>query len=145
MQIREYREEDIETVVLIWLKASVEAHDFIDPGFWQSKADDMRRIYIPSSKTFIWSADEKFGPEGFLSLCGDHIAALFVDPVAQGRGIGSALVDFAKLVRNELSLNVYSENKQAVAFYLRHGFSVANKGVDEQTGHPELVMRWRAE
>ncbi|MEZ9597475.1 GNAT family N-acetyltransferase, partial [Vibrio sp. 10N.286.46.A8] len=39
--IREYRPTDMETVLDIWLTASVKAHDFVAPEFWESQVGNM--------------------------------------------------------------------------------------------------------
>jgi len=127
--IRPFRPDDMKPVLAIWLAASVRAHDFITPEFWASKLDDMRDIYLPAAQ--IW-VDEREG-----EVLG------FVAPSAQGGGIGSALIEQAKTVRERLELTVYSANAASVAFYRRHGFAVISEQLDPHTGHPELAMAWQ--
>lgn len=104
--IRPFRPDDLEPVLAIWLAASIRAHDFIAPAFWASKLDDMRDIYLPAAQ--IW-VDEREGEVlGFVALVGNALAAIFVAPSAQGGGIGSALIEQAKTVRERLELTVYS-------------------------------------
>lgn len=57
--IREYRQADIDQVLAIWLTASIEAHNFIEPHFWESKVSEMRDVYIPASETFVLEYEEK--------------------------------------------------------------------------------------
>ncbi|MEX0780177.1 MAG: hypothetical protein WD037_10590 [Balneolales bacterium] len=52
--IREFTSTDMDQVLSIWLDASVQAHDFVDRYFWESKLDDMRDVYIPGSETFVY-------------------------------------------------------------------------------------------
>ncbi len=40
---------DIDAILTVWLDASVKAHDFIEPSFWQSQLDNMRDVYLPNS------------------------------------------------------------------------------------------------
>ena len=49
--IREYNPTDIEAVLDIWLTASIKAHDFVAPEFWESQVANMRDLYIPASTT----------------------------------------------------------------------------------------------
>ncbi|RAW05953.1 N-acetyltransferase [Halomonas elongata] len=139
--IRTYREEDIDQVLDIWLSASVKAHGFVDPAFWESKVDEMRDRYIPASETFVYERNDRV--VGFYSLFEDTLAAIFVDPDLQGQGIGAALLDDAKGRREELRLTVYRENAPSVRFYEKHGFVPLGEQVDENTGHAEIVMRYR--
>lgn len=82
---------------------------------------------------------------GFVSLYGETLAALFVDPAAQGRGIGTRLPEHAKALRPALNLTVYSANRRSVAFYRRRGFTAVDERPDRHTGFPELVMEWGVE
>ncbi|UCH93497.1 MAG: N-acetyltransferase [Candidatus Aminicenantes bacterium] len=136
--IREYTESDLESVIKIWLDASVQAHDFVDRNFWQAKADDMRKIYIPKSETWVYLEDNLI--LGFFSLLEDTLAALFVSPNSQGKGIGQRLIAKAKSLRQSLKLTVYSENFRSIEFYMKQGFATVKEQIDEHTGHKEMVM-----
>ena len=57
-------------------------------------------------------------------------AAIFVAPAERGAGIGSALLEHAKRLREQLSLTVYAANNASIAFYRRHGFQVAGEQLD---------------
>jgi len=138
--IREYRQADLDQILEIWLSASIKAHNFIAPEFWESKVNDMRDLYIPASETFI--AESQGTMAGFYSLYGDNLAAIFVAPDLQGKGIGTALLDDAKKRRECLQLTVYKENVPSVKFYEKQGFVFVSEQMDEHTGHPELVMEY---
>jgi len=138
--IRLFHPDDLEPILAIWLSASIRAHDFVDQVFWESKLDDMRDIYLPASQTWVYEQGGQV--RGFLSLLDEVLAAIFVAPDAQGSGIGSALIEHAKAMRERLDLTVYSGNTASVAFYHRHGFEVLGERMDEHTGHPELAMAW---
>ncbi len=138
--IRNYRVDDIDRVLDIWLSASVEAHDFIEAKFWRSKVSDMRDIYIPASETRVYEHEGEV--VGFYSLYEDNLAALFVAPSVQGRGVGSKLLDDAKLRRAHLQLCVYKDNTSSIRFYQKHGFSSLGEQTDPNTGHLELIMQY---
>lgn len=136
--IRPFREEDGEAVVDIWLRASLRAHTFVDPAYWQSRVKDMREVYLPLSEMAV---DEEDGQvTGFMALVEDYLAALFVAPEQQGKGIGSRLLRLAKKMRPELTLSVYAENVPALVFYRKHGFGVVAERVEKATGQKECVM-----
>jgi putative acetyltransferase len=136
--IRVFQPDDMEHVLTLWLEASAKAHDFIDRAFWESKVPDMRHRYLPAAETYVY--DEAGTIKGFLSLHGNTLAALFVSPQFQGQGIGTQLMGKAKDMRRHLTLTVYKENHQAIAFYQACGFRIETEQTDEHTGHPELVM-----
>jgi ribosomal protein S18 acetylase RimI-like enzyme len=78
----------------------------------------------------------------------DHgaVRALYVDPPAQGAGVGSALLDAAiEQLRDRgfrgVDLWAFAENRAARTFYERRGFAVIEEGVDAGTGLAELRFR----
>ena len=137
--IREYSAADTETVLDIWLTASIKAHNFMAPDFWESQVGNMRDIYLPASRTYVFQVDGKV--RGFYSLYEGILAAIFVCPEHQGSGIGKQLMKHAKLECPNLSLSVYLENQVSIGFYLSQGFEIVSEQVDEHTGHQEYFMR----
>lgn len=137
--IRKGTPDDLEAVLTIWLEASLHAHDFIEPAFWQSKLEDMRNHYLPSAD--VWVFEENDVILGFFALQAHVLAALFVSPSQHGRGIGSRLLEKAKSLADGLELSVYQRNNHAVAFYQRHGFRQIDLRTDARAGHVELVMK----
>lgn len=125
-------------VLEIWLAASIAAHDFIPREFWESKVQDMREIYLPSSEILVHEDDGEV--DGFLALHGNTVAALFVSPPRQNSGVGTMLVQKAKESRDTLQLTVYMENRKSVRFYEKQGFHAVEERRDTHTGHNELLM-----
>jgi putative acetyltransferase len=138
--IRDFALSDMNDVLDIWLKASIKAHNFVEGKFWESKLDDMRETYIPSSDTYVFTDNGII--KGFLSLHGDTLAAIFVSPDFQGKGIGRQLMDKAKALREKLVLTVYRENAKSVQFYMKCGFEIVKERIDEHTGHIEILMQF---
>ncbi|HCE4658674.1 TPA: N-acetyltransferase [Vibrio parahaemolyticus] len=136
--IRKYNSDDLDSVLEIWLEASVKAHDFVPADFWGSQVENMRNIYIPASEVFVYEIESKI--VGFYALYESTLAAIFVFPEFQGKGVGKQLLSHAKAQRAILSLSVYKENQASYQFYLSHGFAVVSEQLDEHTGHPEYTM-----
>ncbi len=128
----------MEPILDIWLEASTRSHDFIEKDFWKSKVSDMRRQYLPASETYVYEDDESI--KGFVSLHDDTLAAIFVAPKYQGRGIGRRLMAKSMELRGSLDLTVYKQNTRSLEFYLRCGFLIRREQIDLHTGHPELLM-----
>ena len=129
-------------VLDIWLNASIQAHDFVDAEFWESKTDDMRDIYIPASDTYVFIEDNVI--KGFFSLHGDTLAAMFVAPDFQSQGIGQQMMKRATSLRNKLYLAVYQKNPRGIDFYRKCGFVISKEEVDEHTGHMEILMEYNS-
>lgn len=138
--IRPYHPTDSDAVLDLWLRASILAHDFVPESFWREQLPAMRELYLPQAETLV--LEEKGQVLGFASLHEQRLAALFVSPDAQGRGLGRRLLDDAKSRRDSLELGVYRANARAVAFYRAGAFVTLNETRDPHTGQPELTMRW---
>jgi putative acetyltransferase len=137
---RKLLKSEIKPAVKLWLDASKKSHHFIDPTYWESKAEEMENLWLPSADNTALIKDERL--IGFSSLVDDQLAAIFVDPDEQGNGYGSLLLNEAKKRRNRLELTVYEKNIHAVTFYEKHGFQKTEKRKDSATGEFEFVMVW---
>ena len=73
--------------------------------------------------------------KGFISIDGREIKKLFVEPVLQGKSIGSALLDYALNNHKIEFLWALEKNTKAISFYKKHGFHITNerKPEDETT------------
>jgi GNAT superfamily N-acetyltransferase len=94
----------------------------------------------------VWGA---FGEErllGIIAFREDWIDQLYVLPDAQGRGVGSALLDIAKRQATELSLWTFQRNEGARRFYERHDFSPVREtdGSENEEREPDVLYRWVA-
>lgn len=127
-------------MVRIWYEASITAHSFIPASFWALQKDSMKEKYLPLAENFIFEEERQL--IGFISLVGERVCALFVAPEMQGRGIGKALLEHAKILKGRLSLRVYRENERALSFYKKCGFVAAGEEVDEYTGCVQILMGW---
>ena len=140
--IRHYISEDIPAVLEIWLLASIEAHHFIPETFWEGKLQEMEKVYIPKSITYVYQDLERQKVIGFISLVGNFIAALFVSPQQQGEGVGTTLLEFVKKKFSKLELTVYCKNNSAVQFYKKRGFQIIQESIDENTKQQEYTMQY---
>ncbi len=140
--IRYFTPADEDAVIRIWLDASRQAHDFVEPGFWEKQEDEMRRKYLPASEVWVYDDDLTGEVVGFAALQGNFVEALFVDPQRQGEGVGFQLIEKIKSTHRQVELHVFKENAPSVAFYHRQGFTAIGEGVDPRTGHPEWHMRY---
>ncbi|MCS6624991.1 GNAT family N-acetyltransferase [Roseibacterium beibuensis] len=81
---------------------------------------------------------------GFVDLVGNHIANLFVDPSAQGRGVGTMLITLVERETiGDLTLSVFTANRRARALYQRLGFEVVSDGLVPFRGATKRVWRMR--
>src|SRR5690625_5374799 len=85
--IRAYKENDIDILIDIWYKSSLQAHDFIYSGYWESQIEEMKEKYIPMSETHVITNQTKI--IGFISMVEGYLAALFIDVAYQNNGARS--------------------------------------------------------
>jgi ribosomal protein S18 acetylase RimI-like enzyme len=93
-----------------------------------------------------WVAESGSRVVALLVLDDEGIDQLYVDPTAQGLGIGSRLVALAKSERpNGLRLYTFQVNDRARRFYERHGFTIAalGDGSGNEEGQPDVRYEWR--
>lgn len=138
--IRKLQKSDIDRVAEIWLDTNLKAHDFISEQYWRSNFDMVKEA-LSQAEVYVYESDGKV--QGFIGLDGEYIEGIFVSNKMQSRGIGKALLDYAKSRKSELQLNVYRKNTRAIRFYQREGFSVRSEGLDEAVGEKDFLMRWK--
>ena len=86
----------------------------------------------------IWVYDDGV-VKGFLQLDGQTVKKLFVEPVLQGRAIGSKLLQYAVQSFHANGLWALEKNVRAIAFYQRHGFHTTNRKILEDDTTEYLV------
>ena len=129
---------DIDTIVDIWLWASLQSHDFIEAASWWQAQETLRIRYLQYAS--IWVFEEKGELLGFMGLMDNYLAALFVRPENQQQGVGHALLQQAKRHASTLYTKIFVENRAAVQFYLHHGFVIVAEEMDPLTNHPQYKM-----
>jgi putative acetyltransferase len=81
---------------------------------------------------------------GVLCLQPGFVDQLFIDVKWQGKGLGTVLLDRAKLVYPEgFWLYVFQKNTQAIAFYEKHGLIQGEAGVSLAEGEKDFKYHWR--
>lgn len=118
------------------------AHPFLNKEFVELERHRIPNVYLPKAETWVWEADGHV--VGFISLLGNEVGAIFVEPRFQGSGIGQALMDCARALRGELEVEVFKQNVRGRAFYAKYGFKVIHENVHEETGFEIMRLRLAA-
>lgn len=100
----------------------------------------MQHVYLPMSEVYLAEHNQQIC--GFIALLDNQIAAIFVSPQHQEKGIGTRLIQYAQAIRTELKLNVYQENPKSVQFYKSLGFEILEESIDLETNSKEFLMHW---
>jgi len=78
--------------------------------------------------------------KGFIQIEKREVKRLFVEPVLQGKAIGTELLEYGIAERDANHLWALEKNKKAIEFYKRHGFDTTNeKKYEEDT--TEFLVR----
>ena len=138
--IRLYAEQDFEAVTAIWLSS------------WQSTGVDapvtlaeLRRRWLEESAMERKVHVAIVGNEvvGFVVLKPASLDQLFIAPAHQSRGIGKALLDFAKQQMPEGFALRTAIDSRAPAFYDREGLRRGETGIHPRLGHKTVTYYWQ--
>lgn len=141
MMIRTSKKGEAEFLGQLWLTTTIASHDFLPKSYWEKKLPAIEKQYLKEGTTFVY--EEGGAIQAFVTfLKPGFIGGLFVAAKAQHRGIGQALLNYAKEKFPELELDVYAKNHRAIAFYAKAGFHPAFLRRGEETGEDSMRMRW---
>ena len=139
--IRKFETQDLGTVMQIWLHGNLDAHAFIPASFWTGHFEIVRNM-LPQAELYVHDSEDTRQIDGFIGLTGNHIEGIFVAKAARSKGVGKALLEYAKSRKPSLTLSVYQKNQRALAFYQREQFTVQSEGIDEDTNEADIQMLW---
>ena len=124
--IRKFETQDLDAVMQIWLHGNLDAHPFIPASFWTDHFETVRDM-LPQAELYVHENEATRQIDGFIGLTENHIEGIFVAKAARSKGIGKALLDYAKSRRPRLDLSVYQKNERALAFYRHEQFVVQSE------------------
>ena len=139
--IRKFEARDLAAVMQIWLHGNLDAHAFIPVSFWTGHFE-MVRDMLPQAELYVHEDKDTQQIDGFIGLTENHIEGIFVAESARSKGIGKALLEYAKSRKPCLTLSVYQKNERALAFYRREQFAIHSEGIDGDTNEAEIQMLW---
>lgn len=135
IRIRPARMAELDRLAAIGLSAWERGIRPLVPGVaWQRmRSVNPFRAFLRHRGSSIMVADLRDEPAGIAARDGDCISDLWVAPLYEGRGVGSALLAtledaIAKGGHAEARLEVLSTNLRALALYRRRGYRPAWEG-----------------
>jgi putative acetyltransferase len=130
--IRKYEQGDLIELLDAWYSASQVAHPFLSRDFFEQERRNIRDLYLPNSETWVFELEGVV--VGFIALIGNEVGGIFVHSEFHGQGIGRALMDHARGIREELELDVFEDNLVGRRFYEKYGFRQVGEHLHEETG-----------
>jgi GNAT superfamily N-acetyltransferase len=92
----------------------------------------------------VWGAFEDGGMTGMIAFREGWIDQLYIVPEAQGRGVGSSLLEIAKASFDRFDLWTFQRNGRARRFYEARGFvqiGETDRSRNEEQ-EPDALYRW---
>jgi ribosomal protein S18 acetylase RimI-like enzyme len=146
VSIRRARPADTDAVADVFIAALAGMTYLPDLHTEAENREFIRDGMLPNNE--VWVAEEDGRVVGFAGLGEGKLRHLWVEPAAQNRGFGTALLAKAKERRPDgFQLWVFQKNTGARRFYERHGFAVVKltDGRDNQEREPDALYEWRPE
>ncbi|PCJ56919.1 MAG: GNAT family N-acetyltransferase [Planctomycetota bacterium] len=142
MNIRQYKQSDLQAVLDSWEVATRMAHEFMTNDFISQERKNVEKLYLPNTDT--WVAEIDGVVKGFIALMGNEVGAIFLQPDYHGKGIGKALMDKAQEIHGDLEVEVFKINAIGCNFYLKYGFQHLEEKLHAPTGQQVLRLKFTA-
>jgi ribosomal protein S18 acetylase RimI-like enzyme len=146
VEIRAYRDQDCEGVVELWHETQLDTYPYLPLTQSYTRQDHLRffreRI-VPNCAIWIATDDQELA--GFLALNGSYVDRLYIHPMRQRTGLGTALIRKAmQLSPDGLELHTHQQNESACTFYEKHGFATVGFGISPAPESvPDVEYHWR--
>ena len=143
MQIRPATPKDRDVLFDVWLRSVEATHAFVSDADIQA-FKPLVRDYLASNETEFWVLCDADGAvAGFMGMAGPEMESLFLAPEFHRRGGGRRLVEHARTLHGELTVDVNEQNTAAVDFYKACGFLVDGRSELDDTGRPYPLLHMR--
>lgn len=136
--IKDFKLDNLDKVMEIWLDTNIEAHNFIPKEYWKDNFELVKQM-LPSADIYIFEENNVI--KGFIGIVEqNYIAGLFVKKEYQREGVGKKLIEYCKSKYAHLTLHVFTRNTSAVKFYMKNNFKVIYEHINEDTKAMEYTM-----
>jgi GNAT superfamily N-acetyltransferase len=145
-RIREYRPDDFGALTILWrISREKSLPEFQrEKGHFFYEDQNYFQNHILTNNQ-VWVVESGQRPVAFMAMNKDFIDQLYIHPDYQRRGIGRALLDFARrLSPDHLWLYTLQINVGARAFYEKNGFVAEKFGISPPPeNEPDVEYHWR--
>ncbi len=135
MTIRPPFPDEGELLVDIWLRSVRASHHFLTEADIETLLPPTR-AYLTSDEPELWVLCDAGRVVGFMGLDGKKLDALFLAPEVTRRGGGRQLVEWAAVLKGELTVDVNEQNREALRFYEACGFILTGRSDVDDAGRP---------
>lgn len=137
---RKANQNDYKEIMNIWEESVLATHSFLKE---KDREDIKKEIpsYFPHLDIQLWCEGDE--TVGFSGIQGQHLEMLFLHPNKIGKGFGSSIITSLINDFNVTTVDVNKDNEQAVKFYMKNGFYVANQSGFDASGRPYPILNLR--
>jgi putative acetyltransferase len=145
LRVRPYVEADEDEAIELWQRSWQQAYpdiDFAERVVWWRER--WRNELVRQTQILVAEMDDVL--EGFVTIDPKtgYLDQIVVAPEAWGTDVATMLMAEARRISpNGLDLKVNADNVRAIRFYEKQGFVDAGETVNEISGAPVRLMRWR--
>lgn len=132
---------DVPALVAIWRSAVDATHDFLSDDDRDEIEKHLAADYFPAVRLTVAELDGR--AVGFCGVVDGDLAMLFIDAGERGRGIGSALIDYAIEHEDVTTVDVNEQNTSALEFYRHQGFEMIGRSETDEAGRPYPILHMR--
>ncbi len=126
IRVRAYQESDRPFLRTLYLASRKAAWTWLDSSEW--RLEDFDRAVI-GEKIIVAEQNEKVVGFASIEMYENFLHNLFIDPEAQGQGVGSYLIGIVeKNFTRTGALKCLTKNEAAIAFYLNRGWEIISSG-----------------
>ncbi|WP_269936532.1 GNAT family N-acetyltransferase [Arthrobacter sp. HY1533] len=141
--IRTAIDDDYSVLLAIWRRSVEATHTFLKPSDVDAIEQDVA-TYLPQMSD-LRVAEVEGQPMGFIAIENDTVEMLFVDALAQGQGIGSALLESVLTGRQSIRVDVNEQNPSGRNFYAAKGFAEIGRSETDGEGRAFPILHLRLE
>lgn len=149
--LRPLQQADVSRLLDLWFHVACNSHPSLPVHFWQQQKQSMRKRLqdaltrrdsgASGATHWVYTLPGSDVAEGLITVTADdRVETVFVSPMVQRRGVGSALIGQAKFGKAQLEMTVLEENLGGRYFLQQHGFVEVSRSFRRAANQEELVM-----
>lgn len=124
----------------VWEASVRSTHHFLSDDDIRFFKPQVRDTYLAQTDVYGIMEEAAGKAMAFIGLGKDKIEMLFVHPDQQGKGLGTALINFAVRTKGVHKVDVNEQNSEAHAFYKKTGFVTTSRDEYDPSGRPFPIL-----
>lgn len=143
IKIIDYDDKHALDTVRMWRDSKEKALGVKDVHGFDDHLNFLRTKLIKENKVYLAIDERTDNVVGIMAIAGSELNQLYIHAGYQRVGIGSRLLQMAKeLSPGKLQLFTFEVNKNAQAFYEKHGFTIIGRGHENEENLPDIRYEW---